>query len=151
MERSQQKVREFHRAFNYPTSPAEPKLRDPELRASLIMEEAIETVIALVGAARAQTIVQHQLVTVLQAFTRAGKTKPDLVEAIDGLADLQYVIAGTFEDIGVDGEIFFDEVHRSNMMKVGGSIDENGKIQKPAGWTPPDIEGVLARMIAIDQ
>jgi predicted HAD superfamily Cof-like phosphohydrolase len=40
----------------------------------------------------------------------------------------------------------FKEVHRSNMAKlVDGKVirREDGKILKPAGWTPPDIKGVL--------
>jgi hypothetical protein len=45
MNRMQAQVREFHRVIlSGPTSPAEPKFRNPELRARLVLEEAIETV-----------------------------------------------------------------------------------------------------------
>lgn len=144
MHKSQMQVREFHRLFKYPTSPNEPRFRQPDLRANLIAEEAIETVIALVGSGRAQTIIQHHLHNELQKAAREGRTEPSLKLAIDGLCDLKYVTDGSFEDIGIDGEPFFDEVHRSNMEKVGGPIDENGKQLKPPGWKEPDIEGVLA-------
>jgi predicted HAD superfamily Cof-like phosphohydrolase len=143
MHKAQRQVQEFHKAFNYPQSPADPQARSPQLRADLIMEEAIETVFAFVGAARGQTIVHEVLVRVLQSAARNKKTEPDLVEAIDGLCDLLYVTYGSFEDIGVDGEPFFDEVHRSNMAKVGGPCNEVGKKMKPDNWTPPDIESVL--------
>jgi|SRR6267142_3374116 len=149
MDKSQRQVREFHKAFDFPTSPAEPMLRTPELRANLIAEEAIETVIALVGTARAQTIVIGQLHQALQAATQAGETEPSLERAIDGLCDLKYVTDGMAEDIGIDLEPFSDEVHRSNMSKVGGTKREDGKLIKPATYSPPDIVGVLAKEILI--
>jgi predicted HAD superfamily Cof-like phosphohydrolase len=148
MHKSQQQVREFHKAFDYPISPAEPLLRSADLRANLIVEETIETVIALVGAARTQTIVQGQLQRVLQKTTQNRKTESNIVDVIDGLCDLKYVIDGTFEDIGIDGEPFFEEVHRANMAKSGGGRDDNGKVKKPEGWSPPDIAGVLQRIVA---
>jgi predicted HAD superfamily Cof-like phosphohydrolase len=152
MNKAQEQVRDFHReVIDGPTSPAEPRVRNPELRASLILEEAIETAVALVGSARAQTIVQAQLVGVLQESARAGKGEPCLVDAIDGCMDLLYVAYGTCEDIGIDAEPFFDEVHRSNMAKRDPegrqkiSATPLGKKLKPPGWTPPDIDGVLVR------
>lgn len=148
MHKLQSQVREMHREIlDQPCSPAEPALRCVDLRARLIAEEAIETVYALVGCARGQTIVMGQMVSVLQERTRAGKTEPDLLEAIDGCADTLVVTYGTLEAIGVDGEPFTDEVMRSNMAKKGGPVDAGGKALKPPGWTPPDIAGVLAAEI----
>lgn len=146
MDKSQKQVRDFHKAFDYPTSPNTPELRTPELRANLIAEEAIETVIALVGTARAQTIVIGQLHQALQAATLAGETEPNLERVIDGLCDLKYVTDGTAEDIGIDLEPFSDEVHRSNMSKVGGEKRADGKWMKPPTYTPPDIAGVLTEV-----
>lgn len=145
MDKSQLQVREFHKAFDYPTSPAEPQIRHGEQRANLIAEEAIETIIALVGSARAQTVVLGQLIEALVDASRKGETEPDLVRAIDGLCDLKYVTDGTFEDIGVDGEPFSDEVHRSNMSKIGGTKRADGKLIKPPTYSEANIAGVLAR------
>lgn len=147
MHKLQAQVRQMHREIlNQPCSPAEPAIRCDELRARLIAEEAIETVYALVGCARGQTIVAAQMLAVLQERTKAGKTEPDLLEAIDGCADTLVVTYGTLEAIGVDGEPFTDEVMRSNMAKKGGPVDAGGKQLKPPGWTPPDIAGVLAHI-----
>jgi predicted HAD superfamily Cof-like phosphohydrolase len=66
-----------------------------------------------------------------------------LPELCDGLADVAYVCEGTFLEFGVDSGPIHAEVHRSNMAKVGGKADARGKIQKPAGWMPPDIGGCL--------
>jgi predicted HAD superfamily Cof-like phosphohydrolase len=42
----------------------------------------------------------------------------------------------------------FAEVHRSNMAKLmpDGTVlrRADGKVEKPSGWTPPDIAGILA-------
>ncbi len=130
-----------------PTSPADPGLRSQALRAALILEEAFETAVALVGAAAAQNIVHAQILTTLNKIAaRKCSGEPNLAEAIDGCMDVLVVTYGTMEVMGVDAEPFFDEVMRANMEKVGGPVREDGKILKPSGWSPPDITGVLRRM-----
>lgn len=67
---------------------------------------------------------------------------------IDGLCDVIYIALGTAESYGVDLEPFFEEVHRANMAKFPGgvvTINEHGKVQKPADWKGPDHRRVLAR------
>jgi predicted HAD superfamily Cof-like phosphohydrolase len=138
MHKPQQQVAELHReVVNAPTSPAEPKLRNPELRARLILEEAFETAVGLVGGYRATQLIGEQCREIDPA------AKPDLVEAIDGCIDTLVVVYGTLEDIGVDAEPFFDEVHRANMAKRGGPMRADGKRLKPQGWKPPNIAGLL--------
>jgi len=118
MHKPQQDVEDFHKALDLPIGDT-PAIRRPELRAALIEEEAEETVWAI----------------------RQG----NLVEAIDGLCDLIVVAYGAAAEFGIDLEPFWDEVHRTNMAKVGGPIREDGKRLKPAGWQPPDIAGILSR------
>jgi predicted HAD superfamily Cof-like phosphohydrolase len=67
----------------------------------------------------------------------------DLVGIADACADLMYVVQGFALACGIHLPPVIDEVHRSNMAKVGGALDANGKFRKPPGWTPPDIERVL--------
>jgi len=114
-------VRDFMEACDQVIGP-QPGLRDQLLRIRLILEEPTETAKAIYG--------------------------NDLLEAIDGLCDSLYVILGTAVAFGVDIYPFFAEVHRSNMAKrhpdTGKVLkDLFGKVIKPAGWTPPDIEGVF--------
>lgn len=96
----------------------EPALRDAELRSYLVKEEAKETVDAYEA--------------------------NDLIEVLDGLCDVLYVTLGAFEAIGVDAQTLFDEVHRTNMAKIGGPVDPvTGKQLKPPGWKPPDLASLL--------
>lgn len=82
----------------------------------------------------------------------SGETAGDLIEIADGLADVIVVAFGTLLTyFGDDGtKAILEEVAQSNLSKVDGSLGpilrrEDGKIQKPPGWKPPDIEGALRR------
>lgn len=71
----------------------------------------------------------------------------DLIGVADALGDIAVIIFGTAAAYGIPLPEVFDEIHRSNMAKVSehGSVirREDGKILKPEGWTPPNIEKVL--------
>ena len=80
--------------------------------------------------------------------TLAGMVEGDAVQVADGLADLLYVTIGTALAFGIPLEGVWSAVQQANMAKFpGGKIvrDEQGKVVKPEGWTPPDIAGVLAQ------
>jgi predicted HAD superfamily Cof-like phosphohydrolase len=71
----------------------------------------------------------------------------DLMEMIDGMCDLLYVTFGLAEAVGiVDLQPFFDEVHRTNMLKVPEHQDRFGKVLKGPGWEPPRIAEMLQRL-----
>ena len=68
----------------------------------------------------------------------------DLLEVLDALADIGYILAGTIINHGMQGiyDDAFNEVHRSNMAKlVDGKVlrREDGKVMKPEGWLPPQL------------
>ena len=142
MHRPQEQVRELHRGINHPTSPAEPKVRNAKLRAKLILEEAAETIVALVGSEEAVNMLGLLFDAVREAH-RAQPRGPEFFETIDGLTDLLVVTYGTAEDIGIDIEPFFDETHAANMRKLDGPVREDGKRMKPPGWVGPDHEKVM--------
>lgn len=70
----------------------------------------------------------------------------------DHIADSIYVLCGLANLLGIPIHQVFAEVHRSNMSKAvpngnGGFTvikREDGKILKPAHWTPPNIKLILA-------
>ena len=74
----------------------------------------------------------------------------DLVEITDSLADQLYILLGTMVAHGMQDiiEDVFDEVHRSNMSKLGADgkpiYREDGKVLKGPNFTPPNIEQFLA-------
>lgn len=144
----QRMVEEFHQATDS-TVGFDPDLRDNELRAKLILEEAVETAAALGFAVKAAMYYTPQL----EAFKFDERNKvaefeksyglPDILDAIDGLADLLYVTFGSAVAWGIDLDPFFAEVHRANMDKLAGPKREDGKQLKPEGWKPPNIEKYL--------
>lgn len=117
MNRWQELVREFHDKITQHDRASAPEVRQEALRASLIAEEAIETIEAL--------------------------RSKDLVEVADGICDLIYVALGAADVCGIDIDPIFDEVHRTNMLKNGGGRRADGKVVKPEGWKRPDIARLL--------
>lgn len=124
MKKAQEKVEEFHREMGLTIGDRScPDFRiDRQLRLSLIAEELAELCDAL-------------------GFGEENEISE--VGVCDALADLAYVVIGSAVTWGIDLEPIFDEVHRSNMTKTGGSRREDGKILKPATYIPPDIESIL--------
>ena len=74
----------------------------------------------------------------------------NLVEVLDALADIGYILAGSVINHGLHRlyDEAFAEVHRSNMAKlVDGKVlrRKDGKVMKPEGWTPPELGAILAK------
>ena len=69
----------------------------------------------------------------------------DIVEVTDALADQLYILLGTMVAHGMQGIIkdVFNEVHRSNMSKLGEDgkpiYREDGKVLKGPNYSPPNI------------
>ena len=79
----------------------------------------------------------------VQEYAEAARSG-DLVEVLDALADIGYILAGTIINHGMQGiyDDAFNEVHRSNMAKlVDGKVirRDDGKVLKPEGWQPPQL------------
>lgn len=70
------------------------------------------------------------------------------VDDVDALLDILVVTIGALHSIGVDAEGAWKEVVRSNMAKIDPKTGmvrkrEDGKVLKPEGWTPPELEQFL--------
>lgn len=116
-------VREFHEVFGCAIN--EP-LADRELRRmrlALIEEEVDELADALYA--------------------------QDIVEVADALGDIAYVVYGAALAFGIDLDAVVDEIHRSNMSKLGGDgkpiYRHDLKVLKGPDYFRPDIAAVLAR------
>ncbi len=114
-----QDIVDFHKQFDHVVGekPHTPDRDTRRLRIRLLQEEFNEVIEAML--------------------------KDDLTELADGIADLIVVALGTAISYGIDIRPVWDEVHRSNMEKVGGGKDQYGKSLKPAGWKPPQIQQLL--------
>jgi predicted HAD superfamily Cof-like phosphohydrolase len=130
-------VSAFHKAFGYPLNdtPDGLSISELNLRRRLITEEYLEYMRACGYDVPAS--VEHLLNTI----PLSGE--PDIFEMADALGDMDYINEGTRLTFGIPRQVVANEIQRSNMAKVGGATDEHGKLQKPEGWTPPDIKGVM--------
>ena len=119
------KVEEFHNAFGIEnaTSPTNVEVETYELRTELIMEETREY---------------------LEACQEGN-----LTEIADALGDQLYIIFGSILKHGLQDKIeeVFNEIHRSNMSKLGEDgkpiYRKDGKVLKGPGYTAPDIDSII--------
>jgi predicted HAD superfamily Cof-like phosphohydrolase len=118
-------VEEFHKSFNlpiqrFPTTEIGDDLA--KLRIALLEEEVGEFVTA--------------------------SEKGDLIGIADALADIAYVVYGTALTYGIDLDSVLQEVHRSNMSKLGADgqplLRGDGKVIKSEQYFPPDIASILS-------
>jgi len=76
----------------------------------------------------------------------------DIVETLDALTDLQYVLDGAFLSLGLHDvkDISFAEVHRSNMSKLGEDgkpilRESDGKVLKGPNYFKPDLSQFIKK------
>ena len=74
----------------------------------------------------------------------------DKVEQLDALVDILVVTIGAIHSAGFDGEGAWKEVMSTNFAKIDRQLGkvrrrEDGKVLKPDGWTPPQLENFLKR------
>lgn len=133
-----------------PTIPGLPSPEIRRLRAQLILEEVFETVEALgfVVCTRVfdpDYLVHRTLDTRGLTLVETDSTL-NFEKAIDGCIDTIYVCVGTLMSMGVPDLPFSQEVCRANEAKFPDGkpvVNDAGKFQKPDGWNPPDIAGVM--------
>lgn len=116
MEQMQASVLEFHQAFGLEIG------KEPHVLSTSAQK-------------RRDKLIREELKELNYAFY-----KNNLEDAVDGIADLLYVVLGVAIEMGVDMEDIFKEVHKSNMTKVDGHKREDGKWIKPDNYTPPNIK-----------
>lgn len=139
---AQNQVADFRMAMGQLVG-SHPEIRDPELCARLIMEEAAETAAALTGRSVDWVVLRNKTGDkTIAGFAEVDN--PSLNGVIDGVCDLLYVAYGAAVACGFNVAPYFNEVHRSNLAKAGGPIAPDGKRLKPEGWSPPNIAGILA-------
>ena len=78
---------------------------------------------------------------------RDGLGKGSLLEVADALTDILYVVYGAGHSFGIDLDDCFNEVHRSNMTKLGEDgrpmYRDDGKVMKGPNYETPNLEQFL--------
>jgi len=120
------RVKIFHETYGLPVK-GTPDISDPKtnaLRVNLLEEEVQE----------------------LKDALAAG----DMVEVLDALTDIQYVLDGAYLSFGLSHlkETAFAEVQRSNMSKLGEDgnpirRESDGKVMKGPNYSAPDLKQFL--------
>ena len=71
----------------------------------------------------------------------------NLIDIADALTDILYVVYGAGHAFGIDLDACFEEVHRSNMSKLGQDgkpvYREDGKVLKGPDYFDPDLAAIL--------
>jgi len=121
-----EKVGDFMEAFGQKVEvePTWPDFNTRELRLDLIQEEFDE-------------------------LGEAIETR-DMVQIADALTDILYVTYGAGHAFGIDLDDCFQEVHSSNMSKLGEDgrpmHREDGKVMKGPNYFEPDLERILGAL-----
>ena len=128
--------------------PKEPKLPDRDvrlLRAKLILEEALETVTALgfTTDVAGFEIADKADFTEYIDFIENGRES--LEEIADGCCDISVVTMGTLSACGLKDQSLLEAVDENNLEKFGPGhkYNEYGKLIKPPGHKPPDIQKLI--------
>jgi predicted HAD superfamily Cof-like phosphohydrolase len=125
METQIKQVLEFYDAFGHPKATAPKFIPDERvvMRHRLLDEEVVE-------------------------LFDAGITG-DVVEVADAIVDCFYILIGTAIEYGIADKLVgvFNEVHRSNMSKLGEDgkpiYREDGKILKGPNYSPPQLKDIV--------
>ena len=121
-----------------------------DLRMKLIAEEFFELVAAVYNDNAA-----YELGSTWNSLFSDGvmdSRRNDVVAAADATGDLRYVIEGFDLEAGIPAEKVFDEIHSSNLSKLGkdglpiisdGTLKPKGKILKGEDFFEPDLKAVI--------
>ena len=122
MKKQIESVREFHETFNQENG-VEPRLLEHH-----------------------EWLLRHKLMAEENDEYFDASDKGDLTEIADALGDQLYILCGTILKHGMQDiiEKVFDEIHRSNMSKVGEDgkaiMREDGKILKGPNYFKPNLK-----------
>lgn len=125
MKKQIESVREFHETFNQENG-VQPRLIENH-----------------------EWMLRHKLMAEENDEYYDATDKGDLTEIADALGDQLYILCGTILKHGMQDiiEKVFDEIHRSNMSKVGEDgkaiMREDGKILKGKSYHPPRLEPIV--------
>jgi predicted HAD superfamily Cof-like phosphohydrolase len=132
----EQKVARFHHAMNLDVD-SDPRVSVLELRKKLLLEEVAEV---------------SEAIDILSVELIRGKkgTKGQWANFLKELADVQYIVSGTFISFNTfpsDFDTPFNRVHSSNMSKLDNDgnplYNKEGKVLKGPNYKEPDLTDLV--------
>lgn len=143
----QQRIEKFMKLAGQqiPEKPTIPSLEVRKLRASLVLEEAIELINGLGFCLRDK--INDGPVLTIDNFEYVESIKPNLEKIADGVADVSVVSIGTLTACGIEDQEIIEEVDNNNLAKFGPGHSKraDGKLIKPPSHKPPQIKEILSR------
>lgn len=127
MEKQIKQVQAFYEAFNMPL---------PETMRYLHKERALLR----------HKLIQEEVGELLEASMSSNGT---LVDVADAITDCFYILIGTAIEYGISDKLpaLFDEVHQSNMSKLGEDgkpiYREDGKVMKGPNYKKPNLKSIV--------
>ncbi len=90
-------------------------------------------------------LIKEEMGELMEAHTADNR-----LEQLDALTDILVVTIGAMHSMGADAEGAWKEVMRTNFAKIDKNTGkvrkrEDGKVLKPVGWTPPDLNPYVKR------
>jgi predicted HAD superfamily Cof-like phosphohydrolase len=149
-------VREFTQACGFATPNAPQLMNRPEVQfiTKMLLDELLELNATVMSPNEAKNSILNMLNVAKNCPQLRTTNKAEIVaEQADALVDIWYYCLNCAIKKGINLCSVFDLVHAANMRKVNPATGKcikraDGKIEKPAGWCPPDISKEMQRQHA---
>ena len=145
------KVRQFTKdsGFVIPNKPTKMTFEQGKFISSMIISEVVELL-------QTFDLSQEEISEIIIGAVEKDRSDPPdlstdarvMANQIDAFVDIVYYILNCTNKLGYVFREYFDEVHNANMRKkINGRFikRDDGKIQKPIGWTEPNILAIVQR------
>lgn len=150
-------VREFTSGAGQPTPDKPCVMGNDEVifLTKMILDETMELMATILPPTESKNIMK-QLIDDSKDIPKEkyvqGEEYKKIADQADALVDIYYYSLNAACKKGINLSSIFNVVHEANMAKRDLKTNkflkrEDGKIIKPEGWTPPDVDGEIKRQI----
>jgi len=148
-------VRKFTQACGQSTPNTPQLMNRPEVEfiTKMVLDELLELNSTVMGPSDAKNSILNMLKVAKDCPQVRTSNKAEIVaEQADALVDIWYYSLNCAAKKGINLSSVFDLVHAANMRKVNPATGmcvkrADGKIEKPAGWCPPNITKEMHRQL----
>jgi len=150
-------VRKFTQACGHSTPNTPQVMNRPEVEfiTKMILDELLELNSTVMTPNEAKNSIKNMLKVAKDCpQLRTSNAALIVAEQADALVDIWYYSLNCAAKKGINLSTVFNMVHAANMSKVNPVTGKcvrrgDGKIEKPAGWCPPNINREMQRQLAM--